>query len=231
MIIEWITASGVFILAEGEDRSGGKRCGPDNFSPVLTVLGDDTPCIDAEWMRPQTRQNRSNRVSFSVSILLETIGEALSMVSQVKRIPTQGILLTIDEESGKMVRYENAALRSIAPRQSGLSVDVTYTFATGEDIDMDNIPGQAGTVTATPGPLKVTLAWTPGIGATSYQVWAKVAESEDDPEMIADAITDATWTHETGDTTTRTYWIVSVRGQGISEGAGGINAAGEGEEP
>lgn len=228
MLIEWITSSGVFTLAEGSDRSVNKRCGPEGFAAPLTVLGEDTPCIDAEWQRPQERGNRTNRISFSISIMLETIGEALAMVSQVKRIPAEGVLLTIDEDSGKMVRYENASLRSIDPRQSGVFVDVAYSFVCGQDVDMGSIPGQVGSVTATKGTLRVILNWTAGIGATSYQVWAKIAGSADEPEMLADGITETTWTHVSGDTINRTYWIVSVRNDFASEGAGGVNGAGQG---
>ncbi len=228
MFIEWITSEGVFVLAEGSDRSVGKRCGPDGFAAPLTVLGEDTPTIDAEWQRPQERGNRTNRVSFSVSIELATIGAALAMVSQVKRIPSAGVLLTIDDDSGTMVRYEDATLRSIDPRQRGVAVDVVYTFACGEDVEMGSIPGQVSNVTATKGTLQVALAWTAGIGATSYQVWAKVAGSADDPEMLADGITDTGWTHVSGDTVNRTYWIISVRGIWVSEGAGGVNGAGQG---
>ena len=222
MLIEWITSSGVYTLAEGSDRSVGKRCGPEGFAAPLTILGEDTPTIDSDWQQPQERGNRTNRVSFSVSIELATIGDALAMVSQVKRIPAAGTLLTTDEDSGELVRYDNATLRSIDPRQRGVSVDIVYSFVTGEDVAMGTTPAIPGGLAATPGTLQVALAWSPAAGAHSYRIW--IYKDEWLFETEVDALE---YTHESGDTAMRLYFVQSVGLHGdISALSAGVSAAG-----
>lgn len=222
MLIEWVTSLGVFTLAEGSDRSVGKRCGPEGFAAPLTVLGEDTPCIDAEWQRPQERGNRTNRISFSVSIELATVAQALAMVSQVKRIPAAGVLVTIDEDSGELVRYDNATLRSIDPRQRGVSVDVVYSFVAGEDVSMGTTPAIPTGLTATPGTLQVDLAWSPAAGAHSYRIWIFKDGWSFGAEVEA-----LEWTHESGDTVQRLYFVGSVGRHGdLSELSAGVLRAG-----
>jgi len=229
VLIKWITSTGVYDLCDGSDRSVGKRCGPDGFAAPLTILADDTPCVDAAWQQPQERGNRTNRITFSVSIELASIGAALAMVSQVKRIPSAGVLLTIDEDSGEMVRYENATLRSIDPRQQGVSLEILYAFVSGEDIDMGTAPQSVSGVTGTADILRVTLTWNPSVGAASYQVWFRIAGTTDEPQLLQDEITETTWTHVSGDTTSRTYWLVAISMLGeSSEMTGGVNVAGKG---
>lgn len=137
MRIHYISDAGaVSVLVEGEDRSINKRCGPYDFGGPISWLGQDTPCIDAEHMVPESRGNKSRRISFGVSIQFASDAAALIFCArQAENIPMNGTLLLLNSYSDQTgVRIVNCRVVEVDPRQSGVSVDVRYTFIGGQSI-------------------------------------------------------------------------------------------------
>lgn len=209
----------------------GRRCGPDSLAAPMTVLGDDTPCIDATWIEPQSRGNKINRVSFSVSIEYASQDEALrAAAATLKDIPLSGTLALIDNPNGAMILFNNATVREISPVQSGVAVDVRYAFAAGAH-DIEFRPSIVTGLVVTPGTLGVELAWQSDGSAASYEVWAKNAESSDDPvKVLMPPASLPPVTHNTGDTINRTYYIMALSAHGLESGlSAGVDGAATGE--
>lgn len=186
MLIKWLANGALYDLCDGPQRGVDKRVGPSAFSAPCIILGDDQPTIDAAWITPTTRGNRSNRVNFTASVECASTGAALALASNCKKIPASGILLTVDAITGEMVVYLDATLRTIDPVVRGVSCDIAYQFATGEDIAIGAKPA-APAVTGEPSAASVALNWPPVLGATGYKIYLQdgaeltLLETSDDP--------------------------------------------------